>query len=364
MTMRLIARVLSSLAVVLVALPAAAQGTCADFTACVLQCPVGATGSPDQACVQQCTAQYPTGAQDFQAMTACAQQAGCNLGSPSAGQCIADNCPDEFAACQPAAVPEECPSFVACVGQCPGATTGQPDQACLQQCVAQYPGGGSAYNDFVTCVQDAGCDPNGADFEQCATTNCPDEVAACFGGGGGGGPNPTECPPGMGSQPSCMGDVLAWCDNGTLQQEDCASEGLTCDFDNDVQQYACVDAGGSTGGETDAGSQGGGVGEADAGSTGEGGGDAGAAPGADAGAGLPTGGTTKKDASGSGGLGGLPSGSTDASGGGQELTTGTKDSGGGGCASSAPGRGGLVALFVVLAFGLAEIVRRRRPARA
>ncbi len=135
---------------------------------------------------------------------------------------------------------DDCPTFMGCADPCIDATTGNVDQACFDQCSSTYPKGAADFDALIACLQGAGCNPQSADFDQCAATNCPNEAAACSGGGG----TSSQCGDGTcSSDESCETCPQDCGDCPPPQPAACCLADGTC---QELDANACASAGGTS----------------------------------------------------------------------------------------------------------------------
>jgi 3D (Asp-Asp-Asp) domain-containing protein len=79
-----------------------------------------------------------------------------------------------------------------------------------------------------------------------STAREKDDPSPYGGGGGGGGDTDAEPPAdgdacqGLDFLGECQGDLLRWCEGGTLRQSDCAARGLVCAWQSNDVGYNCV----------------------------------------------------------------------------------------------------------------------------
>ena len=153
------------------------EAACQPALDCLERCQPG-----DQMCVNACLQDGSEAAELYNAWGACAQNSGCfNLDNTLDFECAFAECASELTACFDFEVPMGdlgCEEFLVCINDCP-----QMAEACQQDCIDQTSAiGFGAYQNFISCADDAGCldlmDP--AQQSACFEQSCATEAAKCL----------------------------------------------------------------------------------------------------------------------------------------------------------------------------------------
>ncbi len=107
----------------------------------------------DASCVQECEYQFPDGVPVWEEFESCVYSScgyecanyncGLSAGDQQCDNCLSFSC---GAQCESCTTNNDCIDWLVCTQEC-------YDQACLDECSAQYPGGEMLLNDLMQCVE-------------------------------------------------------------------------------------------------------------------------------------------------------------------------------------------------------------------